>query len=127
MGGSGLNSRDTDAGRDTDTDRDTGTGTGTPRARRAKSPAPGGENLPPAEKRRHAPESFADPSRQSHWRPLRLLQAAMDAEIARVYAEARIDGLKPAWVMELLRLHANGPMTITELAASVQRTHSAVS
>jgi DNA-binding MarR family transcriptional regulator len=51
----------------------------------------------------------------------------MDAEIARVYAEARIDGLKPAWVMELLRLHADGPMTITELAGSVQRTHSAIS
>ncbi len=29
--------------------------------------------------------------------------------------------------MELLRLHARGPMTITELAASVQRTHSATS
>lgn len=51
----------------------------------------------------------------------------MDADIARIYAEARIEGLKPAWAMELLRLHANGPMTITELAASVQRTHSAVS
>lgn len=72
-------------------------------------------------------EGFADPSRHSHWRPLRLLQAAMDADIARVYAEARIEGLKPTWVMELLRLHANGPMTITELAESVQRTHSAVS
>jgi DNA-binding MarR family transcriptional regulator len=74
-----------------------------------------------------APEGFADPSRHSHWRPLRLLQEAMDADIGRVYAEARIDGLKPAWVMELLRLYANGPMTITELAGSVQRTHSAVS
>src|SRR5580693_9028984 len=30
-------------------------------------------------------------------------------------------------VMELLRLHARGPMTITELASSVQRTHSATS
>jgi DNA-binding MarR family transcriptional regulator len=29
--------------------------------------------------------------------------------------------------MELLRLHARGPMTITELAESVQRTHSAIS
>jgi DNA-binding MarR family transcriptional regulator len=72
-------------------------------------------------------ENFVDPTQHSRWRPLRLLQAAMDAEIARVYAEAGIDGLKPSWVMELLRLHANGPMTITELAASVQRTHSAVS
>ena len=30
----------------------------------------------------------------------------MDADIARVYAEARIEGLKPSWVLELLRLHA---------------------
>jgi DNA-binding MarR family transcriptional regulator len=69
----------------------------------------------------------ADPSEESLWRPLRLLQQAMDDEIARVYAEADIDGLKPSWVMELLRLHAHGPMTLTELATSVQRTHSAIS
>jgi len=68
-----------------------------------------------------------DPTEHSRWRPLRLLQAAMDADIARVYAEAQVDGLKPSFVMELLRLHARGPMTITELAQSVQRTHSAVS
>lgn len=61
------------------------------------------------------------------WRPLRLLQAAMDAEIARIYTEAQIEGLKPSYVMELLRLHHRGPMTITELAESVQRTHSAMS
>jgi DNA-binding MarR family transcriptional regulator len=58
---------------------------------------------------------------------LRLLQDAMDADIAKVYAEARIDGLKPSYVLELLRLHASGPMTITELARSVQRTHSGTS
>ncbi|WP_055697462.1 MULTISPECIES: MarR family winged helix-turn-helix transcriptional regulator [Streptomyces] len=68
-----------------------------------------------------------DPSLRSLWRPLRLLQAAMDADIARTYAERRIDGLKPSYVMELLRLHACGPMTIAELAESVQRTHSALS
>jgi DNA-binding MarR family transcriptional regulator len=68
-----------------------------------------------------------DPTEQSRWRPLRLLQAAMDAEIARIYADAKISGLKPSFVMELLRLHARGPMTITELARSVQRTHSATS
>jgi DNA-binding MarR family transcriptional regulator len=71
--------------------------------------------------------SAPDPTEQSLWRPLRQLQAAMDADIARVYAEAQIHGLKPSFVMELLRLHAHGPMTITELARSVQRTHSAVS
>ncbi|HXW81519.1 MAG TPA: MarR family winged helix-turn-helix transcriptional regulator [Acidimicrobiales bacterium] len=68
-----------------------------------------------------------DPTEQSLWRPLRLLQQAMDNEIARLYAEAGIQGLKPSFVMELLRLQARGPMTITELADSVQRTHSATS
>jgi len=71
--------------------------------------------------------SIADPTEHSRWRPLRLLQAAMDAEIASIYAEAKISGLKPSFVMELLRLHARGPMTITELARSVQLTHSAAS
>jgi len=51
----------------------------------------------------------------------------MDADIARLYAEAQVKGLKPSWVMELLRLHARGPMTIAELARSVERTHSAMS
>jgi DNA-binding MarR family transcriptional regulator len=68
-----------------------------------------------------------DPTEQSLWRPLRLLQAAMDADIGRIYTEAQITGLKPSFVMELIRLQARGPMTITELAASVQRTHSATS
>ena len=68
-----------------------------------------------------------DPTQHSRWRPLRLLQGAMDADIAKVYAEARIEGLKPSFVLELLRLHASGPMTITELARSVQHTHSGTS
>ncbi|MFF8941733.1 MarR family winged helix-turn-helix transcriptional regulator [Streptomyces sp. NPDC014864] len=68
-----------------------------------------------------------DSTQQSLWRPLRLLQASMDADIARIYSAERIDGLKPSFVMELLRLHARGPMTITELADSVHRTHSALS
>ncbi|MER6083831.1 winged helix DNA-binding protein [Streptomyces sp. NPDC001833] len=68
-----------------------------------------------------------DPTRQSLWRPLRLLQASMDADIARIYSEQQIEGLKPSFVVELLRLHACGPMTIAELAESVQRTHSALS
>lgn len=69
----------------------------------------------------------ADPSELSRWRPLRLLQASMDEEIGRVYAEAPVEGLRPSFVLELLRLHARGPMTITELAESVQHTHSALS
>jgi DNA-binding MarR family transcriptional regulator len=68
-----------------------------------------------------------DPTEHSRWRQLRLLQAEMDADIARLYAEAGIAGLKPSFVMELLRLHARGPLTIAQLATSVQRTHSAES
>jgi DNA-binding MarR family transcriptional regulator len=72
-------------------------------------------------------DDVTDPTEQSQWRPLRLLQAAMNAEISRLYAEAGIEGLRPSYVMELLRLNVRGPMTITELADSVQRTHSAMS
>jgi DNA-binding MarR family transcriptional regulator len=68
-----------------------------------------------------------DPTEHSIWRPLRLLLAAMDADIARLYADSPIDGIKPSFVLELLRLHARGPMTIAELAESVGRTHSAIS
>src|SRR5579862_1273641 len=74
-----------------------------------------------------AADGFTDPSEQGYWRPLMKLQRSMDAEISQVYVEAGIEGLKPSWVMELLRLHARGPMTLTELAESVQRTHSAIS
>lgn len=74
-----------------------------------------------------SPGGPADPTEQSLWRPLRLLLQAMDNDIARVYAGADIEGLKPSWVLELLRLHARGPMTIAELARSVHRTHSAMS
>jgi DNA-binding MarR family transcriptional regulator len=68
-----------------------------------------------------------DPTEQSRWRPLRLLLAEMDDDIGRLYAGAGLPGVKPSWVMELIRLHAHRPMTITELAESVQRTHSAMS
>lgn len=78
-------------------------------------------------KHRYYADVASDPTRESMWRPLRLLQASMDADIARIYAGKQIEGLKPSWVMELLRLHASGPMTITELAESVNRTHSALS
>jgi DNA-binding MarR family transcriptional regulator len=58
---------------------------------------------------------------------MRLLMSAMDADIGRIYSESGILGLKPSWVMEILRLNAKGAMTITELAGSVQLTHSAIS
>lgn len=68
-----------------------------------------------------------DPTEQSLWRPLHQLLARLDGEIGRIYTDRDIKGLKPTYVMELLRLHLRGPMTITELANSVGRTHSALS
>jgi DNA-binding MarR family transcriptional regulator len=70
---------------------------------------------------------FVDPTGSSLWRPLQVMLNTIDADIARVYADADIEGVKPTWVMELLKLHLHGPMTITELAESVKRTHSALS
>lgn len=68
-----------------------------------------------------------DPTEQSLWRPVFKLLSDMDDEIARVYADNGIADLRPAWVYEIVRLHARGPMTIAELARSVGRTHSALS
>ena len=67
---------------------------------------------------------MTDPTEESVWRPVRLLLARMDDEIARFYAGTEI---RPSYVMELLRLHFRGPLTIRELADSVHRTHSALS
>ena len=71
--------------------------------------------------------SLTDPTEQSRWRPFRLLRQAMEDDIARIYKDAGMEDFKTSWVMEILRLRARGPMTISELAASVHRTHSALS
>jgi len=61
------------------------------------------------------------------WWPLYQLQGAIAADINRVYTDAHVTGFKQSWVMELLTLHEYGPMTLTELADAVDRTHSAIS
>jgi DNA-binding MarR family transcriptional regulator len=68
-----------------------------------------------------------DPTEASRWRPVVRMLSDMDDEIARVYADNGIDDLKPTWVLEIVRLHVRGPMTIAELARSTGRTHSALS
>lgn len=73
------------------------------------------------------PTPIDDPTAQSQWRPLRRLLDAMDADIARLYNDAQIDGMKPNFVRELIRLDRYGPMTITELAKRGELTHSAMS
>jgi DNA-binding MarR family transcriptional regulator len=68
-----------------------------------------------------------DPTSESRWRPLRILLAAMDDDIARLYADRAVTGLRPRFAMPLIRLGHNGPMTIRRLAAELQVTHSAMS
>lgn len=68
-----------------------------------------------------------DPTEESRWRPVFRVLSGIDDEIARVYAENGIPDLKPTWAMEIIRLYVRGPMTIAELARSVERTHSAMS
>jgi DNA-binding MarR family transcriptional regulator len=69
----------------------------------------------------------ADPTEESRWRPLRLLLEAMDADIARLYDERDVAGIRPRFVMPLIRLEHSGPMTIRGLADTLDVTHSAMS
>src|SRR5215469_12695044 len=71
--------------------------------------------------------AMQDPTEESRWRPVFRVLNGIDDEIASVYAENGIPDLKPSWAMEIVRLHVRGPMTIAELARSVDRTHSALS
>jgi DNA-binding MarR family transcriptional regulator len=71
--------------------------------------------------------TVSDPTAESTWRPVYRLLSDLDDEIAAIYAENGIGDLKPTWVMEIIRLHVHGPMTIAELARSLGRTHSALS
>jgi DNA-binding MarR family transcriptional regulator len=68
-----------------------------------------------------------DPTEESRWRPLRLLLESMDGEIARLYAERGVTGVRPRFTMPLIRLGRRGPMTIRQLADSLDVTHSAMS
>lgn len=51
----------------------------------------------------------------------------MDAEIAQLYAEHDLTQVRPRFSMALIRLHHRGPLTIRELAAEVEVSHSAMS
>ena len=71
--------------------------------------------------------SARDPTVEGALRPLRDLLGGMDADIARLYAERGVQGVRPRFSMALIRLHHLGPMTIRELAEQVEVTHSAMS
>jgi DNA-binding MarR family transcriptional regulator len=68
-----------------------------------------------------------DPTEQGHWRPLFRLLNAMDADIARLYTDRGITGVRPRFVGPLIRLGRRGGMTIRQLAESLEVTHSAMS
>jgi DNA-binding MarR family transcriptional regulator len=68
-----------------------------------------------------------DPTEVSHWRPLKELLDAMDDDIARLYAERGVHGVRPRFSMALIKLRHRGPLTIKELAALTGVTHSAMS
>ncbi len=70
----------------------------------------------------------ADPTEEaSRWRPLRHLLDAMDDDIARLYDERGVAGVRPRFVMPLIRLGRRHAMTIRELAHALEVTHSAMS
>ncbi|MFD7198810.1 MarR family winged helix-turn-helix transcriptional regulator [Streptomyces sp. NPDC059893] len=61
------------------------------------------------------------------WQSLHQLLAAMNAEIEQVYVERGIKGVRPRFAYPLIRLAHTGPLTIRELAESLNRSHSAIS
>ena len=63
----------------------------------------------------------------SHYGGLFRLLADMDRDIAGLYAEARIDGVRTRFVGPLIDLAHYGPLTIQELADRRKVTHSAMS
>ncbi|NUT20423.1 MAG: MarR family transcriptional regulator [Hamadaea sp.] len=63
----------------------------------------------------------------SRWRPVRLLLEAVDQQIASVYADAGVDGMRTRFVGPLIQLGRRGALTVRELADSVEVTHSAMS
>ncbi|WP_233159598.1 MarR family winged helix-turn-helix transcriptional regulator [Pseudonocardia sp. MH-G8] len=71
--------------------------------------------------------NLPDPTEDSRWRPVRLLLDAMDADIARLYEERGVTGVRPRFVGPLIRLGRRGGMTIRRLAESLGVTHSATS
>jgi DNA-binding MarR family transcriptional regulator len=51
----------------------------------------------------------------------------MDDDIGRLYAQRGVTGVRPRFTMPLIRLAHRGPLTIRQLATSMEQTHSAVS
>lgn len=63
----------------------------------------------------------------NHWRDLHALLADLDRDIAALYTEAGLDDIRTRFVGPMLDLHRFGPMTIRQLAARREVSHSAMS
>jgi DNA-binding MarR family transcriptional regulator len=63
----------------------------------------------------------------SYYGPLFRLLAQMDADIAGLYAEAGIEGVRTRFVGPIIELARSGPLSIKELAERRQVSHSAMS
>ncbi|GID91799.1 MarR family winged helix-turn-helix transcriptional regulator [Amorphoplanes digitatis] len=63
----------------------------------------------------------------SYYGDLFRLLAEMDQDIAGLYAEAGIEGVRTRFVGPLIELGRRGPLTIQELADARRVTHSAMS
>lgn len=61
------------------------------------------------------------------WHALHTLLAGLDAQIESLYTDRGIRGVRPRFAYPLIRLAHTGPLTIRELAASLDRSHSAMS
>jgi DNA-binding MarR family transcriptional regulator len=63
----------------------------------------------------------------SYYGPLFRLLADMDADIAGLYAEAGIEGVRTRFVGPIITLARSGPLTIKQLAEARKVSHSAMS
>jgi DNA-binding MarR family transcriptional regulator len=63
----------------------------------------------------------------NHWSDLHALLAELDRDVAALYTDAGIEGMRTRFVGPLIALHRFGPMTIRELADRRGVTHSAIS
>lgn len=69
----------------------------------------------------------ADPTRSSRLKQLFAVLADMDAAITEAYRDRGQGQVRSRFVLPLIRLAHEGPLTITELARELERTHSALS
>jgi DNA-binding MarR family transcriptional regulator len=73
------------------------------------------------------PMSPPDLLDSSYYGPLFRLLADMDADIAGLYAEAGIEGVRTRFVGPMIELGRGGPLTIKEIAERRKVSHSAMS